>query len=79
MERKTASTSDPERERRVFAETGSPQRASLLVRCWVEETSESGPVIRGWVKNLHTGRERLFGDPGLVETILQEETCCPEA
>lgn len=79
MERKTVAVSEPKGEPSASPRVGAPQRASLLVRCWVEESTENGPVLRGWVKNLHTGRERLFGDPGLVKAILQEETCFPEA
>jgi hypothetical protein len=44
----------------------------------VEDTGEGAPVLRGWVKNLQTGREQVFGDARMVESILQEEVFCPE-
>lgn len=53
-----------------------PLRASLLVRCWVEEVGENGPVVRGLLRNLHTGQERPFADAGAVQDFLLQELGC---
>ena len=53
-----------------------PQRASLLVRCWVEEVGENGPVVRGLLRNLQTGQERPFADAGAVQDFVLEELGC---
>lgn len=55
------------------------RRASLLVRCWVEDGDGGAQVLRGWIRNLHTGREQLFGDASLVGSILAQELRVPEA
>lgn len=55
------------------------RRASLLLRCWVEDAGSGGHVLRGWIRNLHTGRELAFGDASLVGSILAQELSIPEA
>lgn len=75
--RPSATQSDPEGATQRAPE--GMQRASLLVRCWVEDTGEGGRVLRGWVRNLDTGREQAFGDVSVVESILARELLAPEA
>ena len=66
------------RELERSGERGSlPQRASLLVRCWVEEVGENGPVVRGLLRNLHTGQERPFAHSSSVRDFLMEELGFP--
>jgi hypothetical protein len=46
-----------------------------LVRCWEEpsEQSEDRPVLRGFIRDLKTGKERYLSDPGeLGEMVTQE-------
>ncbi len=48
---------------------------SWLVRCWEEpsQQSEDRPVLRGFVRDLKTGKERYLSDPGeLGEMVTQE-------
>jgi len=37
-----------------------------LVRCWEEpsEQPEDRPVLRGFIRDLKTGKERYLSDPG---------------
>lgn len=48
-------------------EAGSDARraASFLVRFWWEEREGNGrePILRGYLRNLHSGEERHLADP----------------
>jgi hypothetical protein len=48
---------------------------SWLVRCWEEpsQQAEDRPVLRGFIRDLKTGKERYLSDPGeLGEMVTQE-------
>ena len=48
---------------------------SWLVRCWEEPSQQpdESPVLRGFVRDLKTGKERYLSDPGeLGEMVTQE-------
>lgn len=48
---------------------------SWLVRCWEEPSQqpEGHPVLRGFIRDLKTGKERYLSDPGeLGEMVTQE-------
>ncbi len=58
---------------------GKPKTGSIalswLIRCWEEpsQQSEDRPVLRGFVRDLKTGKERYLSDPGeLGELVTQE-------
>lgn len=48
------------------ASTDGRRGASFLVRFWWEEREGAGraPVLRGYLRNLHSGEERHLADPG---------------
>ena len=58
---------------------GKPKTGSLalswLVRCWEEprEQSQEDPVLRGFVRDLKTGKERYLSDPRELGEILTRE------
>ncbi|HPC83144.1 MAG TPA: hypothetical protein P5234_06745 [Thermoanaerobaculaceae bacterium] len=79
MERTTALTDDATAEQRPRQEDKPRRRASLLLRCWVEDAGAGAQVLRGWIRNLHTGREQAFHDASLVGNILVQELSDPEA
>ena len=46
-----------------------------LVRCWEEPSQQpdEAPVLRGFVRDMKTGKERYLSDPGeLGEMVTQE-------
>lgn len=55
--------------------------ASFLVRFWWEEREGAGrePVLRGYLRNLHSGEERHLADPSeLPGPILRHLLLAPE-
>jgi hypothetical protein len=48
---------------------------SWLVRCWEEPSQQAGdgPVLRGFVRDLKTGKERYLSDPGALGEIVTQE------
>jgi hypothetical protein len=48
---------------------------SWLVRCWEEPSQQEGdgPVLRGFVRDLKTGKERYLSDPGVLGEIVTQE------
>ena len=48
---------------------------SWLVRCWEEprEQSQEDPVLRGFVRDLKTGKERYLSDPRELGEMLTRE------
>jgi hypothetical protein len=52
-----------------------PKTGSWLIRCWEEPTKQSqdDPVVRGFVRDLKTGKERYVSDPRELGEILAQE------
>jgi hypothetical protein len=49
---------------------------SWLVRCWEEpsqQAGDGGPVLRAFVRDLKTGKERYLSDPGELGEIATQE------
>jgi hypothetical protein len=48
---------------------------SWLVRCWEEpnQQPDEPPVLRGFVRDLKTGKERYLSDPGELGEIVTQE------
>jgi hypothetical protein len=48
---------------------------SWLVRCWEEPSQQpdESPVLRGFVRDLKTGKERYLSDPGALGEIVTQE------
>ena len=58
------------------SETGTGSRnpsALVLVRCWLEPRRGADPVLRGYVRDLRTGREIPIADLRSIEDQVRKQ------